>query len=82
MAIAIGLVLTGVAVTLFILFSQTEVTRTLRQGSPVYVLVVGVDEGGPSTAHVHSVAVAVVQPGGRASWISVPRTLTWPTAAG
>ncbi|MBP7726849.1 MAG: LCP family protein [Candidatus Bipolaricaulis sp.] len=81
-AIAIGLVLTGVAVTLFILFSQTEVTRTLRQGSPVYVLVVGVDEGGPGTAHVHSVAVAVVQPGGRASWISVPRTLTWPTAAG
>lgn len=81
-AIGVGLVLTGVAVTLFVLFSQTEVARTLRQGSPVYVLVVGVDEGGQGTPQADSVAVAVLQPGARATWISVPRTLVWPTATG
>jgi len=77
-AIAVGLVLIGVAVALFVLFSQTEVARTLRQGSPVYVLVVVVDDA----AQADSAAVAVVHPGGRATWISVPRTLVWPTATG
>ncbi len=81
-AIGVGLVLIGVAVTLFVLFSQTEVTRTLRQGSPVYVLVVLVDEEAPGGAQAEVVAVAAFQPGGKATWISVPRHLAWPTAAG
>jgi LCP family protein required for cell wall assembly len=81
-AIAVGLILIGVAVALFVLFSQTEVARTLRRGAPVYVLVVGVDGGAQGGVRADTVAVAVLQPGGRASWISVPRDLAWPTAAG
>ncbi len=81
-AIGVGLVLIGVAVALFVLFSQTEVARTLRQGSPVYVLVVGVDGGTLGGAQADSVAVAALQPGAKATWISVPRDLAWLTAAG
>lgn len=81
-AIGVGLVLTGVAVTLFVLFSQTEVTRTLRQGSAVCVLVVLVDEGPPGPVQADAVSVAAVHPGGRTAWISIPRDLVWPTAAG
>lgn len=80
-AIGVGLILTAVAVTLFVLFSQTEVARTLRQGAPVCILIVGVDEGNPS-AGADTVSVAILQPGGRATWISVPPDLVWPTAAG
>jgi len=80
-AIGVGLVLTAVAVILFVLFSQTEVARTLRQGAPVSVLVVGVDEGGPR-AGADTVSVAIVQPGSRITWISVPPDLVWPTATG
>lgn len=80
-AIGVGLVLTAVAVTLFILFSQTEVARTFRQGAPVCVLVVGVDEGVPD-AGADTVSVAILQPGGRTTWISIPPDLVWPTATG
>lgn len=79
-AIGVGLVLTGVAVTLFVLFSQTEVARTLRQGAPVCVLVVGVDEAAPD-AGADSISVAILQPGGAGTWISIPPDLVWPTAA-
>ena len=79
-AIGIGLVLTGVAVTLFVLFSQTEVARTLRQGAPVCVLIVGVDEGAPD-AGANSISVAILHPGGAGTWISIPPNLVWPTAA-
>lgn len=81
-AVGVGLVLIGVAVTLFVLFSQTEVARTLRQGSPVYVLVVLVDEDAPGGAQAEAIAVAVFQPGAKATWLSIPRHLAWPTAAG
>jgi LCP family protein required for cell wall assembly len=81
-AIAVGLILIGVAVALFVLFSQTEVARTLRRGAPVYILVVRVDGGAQGGVRADAVAVAVLQPGGRGSWISVPRDLAWPTAAG
>lgn len=74
-----GLILTGVAVTLIILFSQTEVARMLRQGTPIAVLVIRVDKGG---AEADAVSLAFLQPGGNATWISVPRTLVWPTASG
>lgn len=80
-AIGVGLVLTALAVTLFVLFAQTEVARTLRQGTPVCVLVVGVDEGTPQ-AGADTVSVAILQPGGRITWISIPPDLVWPTAAG
>ncbi|HEU69062.1 MAG TPA: LytR family transcriptional regulator [Candidatus Acetothermia bacterium] len=78
-AIGAGLILIGVAVTLFILFSQTEVARTLRQGTPISVLVVRLDEGG---TEADAVSLAFLQPGGRATWISIPRDLVWPTASG
>lgn len=81
-AVGIGLVLTGVAVALFLLLSQTEVARTLRQGTPVHVLVVRVATLARAPAEADAVSVAVLHPGGRVTWISVPRDLTWPTAAG
>ncbi len=78
-AVGVGLILTGVAVTLFILLSQTEVARTLRQGAPISILVVRVDEGG---MEAEAVSLAFLQPGGKATWISIPRNLVWPTASG
>lgn len=78
-AVGVGLTLIGVAVTLFILLSQTEVARTLRQGTPLSILVVRVDEGG---MEAEAVSLAFLQPGGKATWISVPRNLVWPTASG
>ncbi|MCX7750057.1 MAG: LCP family protein [Candidatus Bipolaricaulota bacterium] len=82
LAIGAGLVLTAVAVLLFVLLSQTEVARALRQGSPVAVLVVGVADLAEEKAPADRVSIALLQPGGRATWLSVPRDLAWPTAGG
>ncbi|QAA76400.1 MAG: hypothetical protein BIP78_0634 [Candidatus Bipolaricaulis sibiricus] len=81
-AIGVGLVLTAVAVALFVLFSQTEVARTFRQGSPVHVLFIRVDEGASGRTQADAMAVAIVQPGGKTTWLSVPQGLVWPNAPG
>ncbi len=82
LAMGVGLVLTGVAVALFVVLSQTEVARTLRQGSPVAVLVVGVSHRAQEKTPADRISVALIGPGGRATWLSVPRDLAWPTAGG
>ncbi|MCR4392575.1 MAG: LCP family protein [Candidatus Acetothermia bacterium] len=80
--ISIGLVLIGVAVALFFLYSRTDVERALRRGEPVYVLVVGVDNARHGAPQADLIAVAGLFPGGRTVWVSIPRHLACPTPAG
>lgn len=82
LAMGAGLVLTGVAVALFVVLSQTEVARTLRQGSPVAVLVVGVPDRAQEKTPADRISIALIGPGGRSTWLSIPRDLSWPTAGG
>lgn len=81
-AVGVGLVLTAVAVALFVLLSQTEVVRLLRQGASVAILVVGVEDATRGSSPAETIGVALVHPGGRGTWLSVPRNLVWPTAGG
>jgi len=71
-----------VGVALFVLLSQTEVVRLLRKGATVAVLVVGVEDAAAGASPAETIGVALVHPGGRATWLSVPRDLAWPTAGG
>lgn len=77
-----GLVLTAVAVALFVLLSQTEVVRLLRQGATVAILVVVVEDTTQASSPAETIGVALVHPGGRGTWLSVPRDLVWPAAGG
>lgn len=76
--IGTGLVLIAIAAALLVLSGQTEVVRRLRQGTPVYVLVVGVDPGNQADL----VAVVACFPEGRTTWLSIPRHLGWPAPVG
>jgi len=82
MGIAAGVVLIGVAVGLFFLYSQTEVERALKRGEWVHVLVVGLDNGAQGRVQADLVGVASLSPEGRAVWITVPSDLQLPTGDG
>ncbi|MGC9529966.1 MAG: LCP family protein [Candidatus Bipolaricaulaceae bacterium] len=76
--IAVGVVLVGVAVALFFLYSHTEVERALRRGDWVNVLVVGVDSGAQGVPEANLVAVMGIPPHGRGGWLSLPGDLSVP----
>ncbi|HAF70909.1 MAG: Cell envelope-related transcriptional attenuator [Acetothermia bacterium 64_32] len=82
LGIAVGLVLIGVAVGLFFLYSQTDVERALHRGEWVHVLVVGVDSGAQGLPQADLVGVASLSPEGRGVWLSLPRDLSLPQADG
>ena len=82
LGIAAGVVLIGVAVALFFLYSQTDVERALRRGEWVHVLVIGVDNGAQGAPQADLVGVASLSPEGRAVWLSLPRDLSLPQGEG
>jgi len=78
LGVAVGLVLVGVAVALFFLYSQTDVERQLKRGEWVRVLVVGVDSGAQGEPQGDYVAVYGVSPDGRGAVLTVPAELALP----
>jgi len=82
LGIVAGIVLIGVAVALFFLYSQTEVERALRRGDWVHILIVGVDNGAQGAPQADLVALASISPQGHATWLSLPRDIHLPTGPG
>jgi LCP family protein required for cell wall assembly len=78
LGIAAGVVLIGVAVGLFFLYSQTEVEAALKRGEWVHVLVVGLDNGAQGQVQADLVGIASLAPDGKAVWLTVPRELEFP----
>ncbi len=82
MGIAAGVVLIGVAVGLFFLYSQTEVERALARGEWIHVLVIGLDNGAQGQVQADFVGVASLSPQGQAVWVTLPTHLHFPTPNG
>jgi len=78
LGVAVGLVLVGVAVALFFLYSQTDVERQLRRGEWVRVMVVGVDSGAQEEPQADYIAVFGISPKGAGTVLTVPSDLALP----